>query len=170
MLQHDGASQGLEQMAAELESLNGFQGLLPGARILFDVEFCPGGDWQQPVNSWVLYDDSDKKWFVWRALVIPPDSHIRIFYHYKLEEEYPEIGLMSVQYATFREYKALFKVIHALRQISAKPPGPAPDPVYNLAASMVASGSKSYKDVLEMMFGEDDREAARQGLRRRLKD
>jgi len=170
MLLYDGFNfSDLERVEAETEAVEILRGMWPGAMVKFDVEECPGGDWQQPVNSWVLYDVSDQKWFVWRALIAHPDSKIGIFYRYDLEREYPEIDLFHVEYATQRIYRRLFRIIQALRQISAAAPGPRPVASYDLAASMIESGTKSQRDVLTM-FGEDDREAARQGLRRRLND
>ena len=155
----------LHPLKEDTENVEIFRGLWPGAKVVFYVEGYEMGQ-KQPVNSWVLTDENGLKWFVWVAMIKHPDKEVIITYKYDPEAQFPEIALLRVQLATQREYAGLFKVIHALRQVYFTAPGPSPDINYDLAAGMIGNGIKPFNEVLGM-FHEDNKEAARQALRRR---
>ncbi len=155
----------MESFKENLDDIQTFKGMWPGARIIYFLKEHHEQD-IHPVNSWVLTDEHNYRWFVLAAMITHPEKDMIITYRYDPEIQFPSIALFNVQYATQREYSALFKLIHALRQIAAVAPGPSPVVSYDLAASMIDHGTKTYEQVLNM-FGEDDKEAARQALRRR---
>lgn len=156
----------MESFRENLDDIEAFKGLWPGAWIVYYLKEYDQDT--QPVNSWVITDENDNRWFVLAAMISHPEKDILITYRYDPEIQFSSIAIFNVQYATRREYSALFKLIHALRQVSASSPGRRPDPSYDLAAGSILRG-ETKQDVLNK-FPEDERENARQALIRRFQN
>lgn len=149
-----------------LDNVDELRGKWPGAISLCWVEYYDGLPEDTPNRSWVITDMSDNQWIVVFMAIMNPSQQSDVTIMYAYENNRPYIYMIGVETLIQKEYIGFYKLINALRLGPVKWPGAKPLTEHDLAASLIASGKKSYTEALDM-FDDFSKDAARKALQRR---